>query len=321
VVSALLAGGRFVRFSPELRRALWRTGLFMFGGSAAWALLPVEARGPLGLGPSGYGLLLASLGIGAVAVVPALAVLRRRLRGEVLGAAAGLAFGLGALTLALALPLPATCVLLAVAGAGWTSSMAVFATATQQVLPPWVRARALAYYLVTVQGGLAAGSAFWGWLAGQTAPRTALLASIGVLAASAVAGALRPLQALRDEPLPASPWPEPALAAEPDPGDGPVLVSVSYAVPEDELPDFLRVARRIQLVRRRDGAVSWRLYRDVGVPDLYVEVFETRSWDEHLRHHVRSTLADAPLEHELARWRVERDEAAARHLVAVPLSP
>jgi hypothetical protein len=199
--------------------------------------------------------------------------------------------------------------------------MALFSTATQQILPPWVRARALAYFLLTIQGGLAAGSAFWGWLAGRTEPRTALLASIGVLAASAVAGGLRPLQQLRAEPLPASPWPEPAVAAEPDPDDGPVLVSLTYEVPDAELAEFLRAARRIEGVRRRDGAVSWRLYLDIGVPHRYAEIFETRSWDEHLRQHARSTLADAPLERELARWRLERDESAARHLVAVPLSP
>jgi MFS family permease len=317
VLSAVMAGGRFVRFSPELRRALWRTGLFMFGGSAAWALLPVIARGPLGLGSSGYGLLLACLGIGAVAVVPALAHLRERLRGEVLGGLSGLAFGAGALALALAPPLPVTCLALGVAGAGWTASMAVFSTSTQQVLPAWVRARALAYYLLTVQGALAVGSGFWGWLAGEARPQTALLWSIAVLALSAVAGAIRPLQQLRAEPLPASPWPEPVVDAEPAPEDGPVLISVTYDVPAEEFREFLRIAKRIERVRRRDGAVSWRLYRDVGHADRYAEIFETRSWDEHLRQHARSTLADEPIERELARWRVERDEEAARHLVAV----
>jgi MFS family permease len=317
ILSALLAGGRYVRFSPELRRALWRTALFMFGGSAAWALLPVVARGPMHLGSSGYGLLLACLGIGAVAVVPALAVLRERLPGELLGALSCLAFAAGTLALALALPLPVTCALLALAGAGWTASMAFFSTSTQQVLPSWVRARALAYYLLTVQGGLAAGSGLWGWLAGSTELRTALLASIGVLALSAVAGALRPLQRLLAEPLPTAIWPDPAVAVEPRPQDGPVLISMTYDVPEDEEAEFLTLARRVERIRRRDGAVSWRLYRDVAFAGRFAEIFETRSWDEHMRQHARATLADEPIEREISRWRVERDEAAARHLVAV----
>jgi MFS family permease len=317
ILSALVAGGRYVRFSPELRRALWRTGLFMFGGSAAWALLPVVARGPLGLGSSGYGLLLACLGIGALAVVPALAVLRERLPAELLSGVSGLAFAAATLALALELPIVATCVLLAVGGAGWTASMALFSTSTQQVLPAWVRARALAYYLLIVQGGLAAGSALWGWLAEATTLRTALLASIAVLVCSAAAGGLRPLQKLRAEPLPSLPWPEPLVAIDLDPDDGPVLISIAYDVPPGDAEEFLRLARGIERIRRRDGAVSWRLYRDVAEPEAYAEIFETRTWDEHVRQHARFTLADRPLEDAMAQWRVERDESAARHLVAV----
>jgi MFS family permease/quinol monooxygenase YgiN len=322
VVTAVLAGGRYVRFSAPLRRALWRTALFMFGGSAVWAMLPVVARGSLGLGSSGYGLLLASLGIGAVAIVPALAWLRETLPVDVVGALSTAAFALGTLALALALPLPVTCLLLAVAGAGWTTSMAVFNTTAQQLLPSWVRARALGYYLLIVQGGLAAGAAAWGWLAGSTSTRTSLLAAIGVLGASALAGLLRPLPRLAAEPLPASPWPDPLVAVpEVLPDDGPVLVSVAYDVPRGQRQAFLAAAHRIEPVRRRDGAISWRLYRDVGRDGRYVEIFETRSWGEHMRQHARSTLVDEPLEAEMARWRVERDETAARHLVAVPLSP
>jgi MFS family permease/quinol monooxygenase YgiN len=321
VTSAVLAGGRYVRFSPELRRVLWRTAAFMFGGSALWAMLPVVAREGLGLGSSGYGLLLACLGTGAVAVVPALSRLRAVLAPDAVAALSGTAFALGTLALALALPLGITCALLAVAGAGWTSTLAVFNTAAQQVLPAWVRARALAYYLLVVQGGLAAGSAVWGWLAGRTDPETALLAALAVLAASVLAGALRPLVRLVAEPLPLASWPDPLIAVEePAPDDGPVLISVGYEVPPPELDAFLSAAAQIEPIRRRDGAIAWQLYRDLATPTRFVEVFETRSWGEHLRQHARSTLADEPTERALARWRVERDEAAAQHLVAVPLT-
>jgi MFS family permease len=215
--------------------------------------------------------------------------------------------------LALSLPLGVTCLLLGVAGAGWTSSAAVFSTAAQQLLPAWVRARALAYYILVIQGALAVGAATWGWVADRADARTALLVGIGVLVASAVAGAVRPLQPLGAEPLPATPWPEPLIAgAEPEPADGPVLISVPYDVPSADLPAFLAAMGDIERVRRRDGAIDWRLYREVGHPERYTEVFETRSWEEHLHQHARSTLAEAPLEAELERWRA----APARHLVA-----
>ncbi|HKG52090.1 MAG TPA: MFS transporter, partial [Actinomycetales bacterium] len=60
------AGGRYVRWSPVVRRILFRCGTFVLPATALWALLPLVATRRLGLGPGGYGLLLAALGVGAV---------------------------------------------------------------------------------------------------------------------------------------------------------------------------------------------------------------------------------------------------------------
>ena len=63
---AVRAGLRYVRNEPALRAVLVRAGLFMVGGSAILALLPLVARQELGLGSEGYGLLLGCFGAGAV---------------------------------------------------------------------------------------------------------------------------------------------------------------------------------------------------------------------------------------------------------------
>jgi Transmembrane secretion effector len=60
------AGGRHVAASPALRVILLRAALFIFFASAIWALLPLVAQSELHLGSGGYGLLLGSVGIGAV---------------------------------------------------------------------------------------------------------------------------------------------------------------------------------------------------------------------------------------------------------------
>src|SRR6478752_5200830 len=65
-LAALSAGGRFIRSAPIVRRILLRAALFVVPASALWGLLPVIASGRLGLSSSGYGLLLGSLGAGAV---------------------------------------------------------------------------------------------------------------------------------------------------------------------------------------------------------------------------------------------------------------
>src|SRR5437660_5051644 len=66
-ISALRAGGRYVRYAPVVRRILVRSALFLVPASALWALLPLVANEQLGLGANGYGLLLGALGVGAVA--------------------------------------------------------------------------------------------------------------------------------------------------------------------------------------------------------------------------------------------------------------
>ncbi|MBZ4231945.1 MFS transporter, partial [Mycobacterium tuberculosis] len=61
-LAALQAGTRFIRAAPAIRRVLLRSILFVGPASALWALLPVIARAELGLGSSGYGVLLGALG-------------------------------------------------------------------------------------------------------------------------------------------------------------------------------------------------------------------------------------------------------------------
>jgi hypothetical protein len=66
MLGATAAGMRYVRHAPALQAVLVRIGVFTFGASALWALLPVVARHELNLVATGYGIILGSLGFGAV---------------------------------------------------------------------------------------------------------------------------------------------------------------------------------------------------------------------------------------------------------------
>src|SRR5689334_8170105 len=83
-VAALKAGGRYVRHSPIMRRMLLRTALFIGPGVCLWALLPLVASDRLGFGAGGYGLLLAAVGLGAVAGAPLMPRLRAKLSDNLL---------------------------------------------------------------------------------------------------------------------------------------------------------------------------------------------------------------------------------------------
>jgi predicted MFS family arabinose efflux permease len=76
---ALRAGLRYARASRELHRLMWRAALFFAFASAVWALLPIVARQEIGGGPSFYGLMLGSVGAGAIAGAILLPRVRARL--------------------------------------------------------------------------------------------------------------------------------------------------------------------------------------------------------------------------------------------------
>ena len=128
----------------------------------------------------------------------------------------------------------------------------------QASVPSWVRARALALYLLTFQGGMAAGMV-WG-LAEHAGITVALLsAAVGMMVGLA-AMARFPLSESEELDLtPSRHWPEPVLAIEPDPEEGPVLVMVEYRIRPERAQDFTLAMQAVREQRLRDGAFRSRV--------------------------------------------------------------
>lgn len=317
LVSALLSGSRYVRNAPGVRRVLLRSGLFVVPASALWALLAVVAGHRLGLGPGGYGLMLGALGAGAVLGAAFLRRLRvLAARGVLLALFSGV-YGLGLVgagTLRVAWVLV---VLLVAAGAGWLVVLSTFNTALQMTLPAWVRARGMSSYLVVMMGGQGIGAVAWGLVAQRVGVSQALVAAGVLLALGIVTQLWWPLLERTGSTDPSVDvlWPEPELATVPDGRDGPVMVEERFVV-TDDVDGFVEAARRVGLSRRRTGATSWALYRDLADPSLFVEVFVLPTWDEHVRqHHERLTGYDRELDVRMRAWTAQ--DAGVRHLLLV----
>src|SRR5947209_18723001 len=165
MLGATTAGMRYVRHAPALQAVLVRTGVFIFGASALWALLPVVTRHELGLDATGYGIILGSLGFGAVVGALLLPRLRRSLPIDRLTVAATLVFAGATLALAYLRFMPLVVASMLAGGMAWLAMMSSLTVAAQTASPAWVRARALGIYLLVFQGLLAAGSFGWGALA------------------------------------------------------------------------------------------------------------------------------------------------------------
>src|SRR5262245_5992396 len=185
MLGAIRAGVRFARYSEALRRVLLGTFLFMVCGAGVLGLMPVLGR-ETGRGAIGFGLLLGSLGVGAVAGAAFLPRVRSRVAPGVLIPAGSLAFAAVAIGAAVSRQLAILCPIMAAGGVAWISVLSTLTLGAQQASPPWVRARALAVFLIVFQAGIAGGSALWGVVASRGGLRTAYFGIAGGLLMGAV---------------------------------------------------------------------------------------------------------------------------------------
>jgi MFS family permease len=321
VMGATVAALRYVRFSPAVRGLTVRAGLTMFSASALLALMPSVAKSVSG-SPTGYGLLLGAFGGGAVLGALTLPPARARWSAETV-ASGGIAI-LGVMTVAAGFLHTMVTLALAmlVAGAAWIVFISLMSALMQTLAPDWVRARVLAVFMLVFQGGLAAGSAFWGAVAARAGIQHALVwAGLGIIATISLTFVAR----LPDATTDVSPWNHwrmPAIVEDvrPEFDEGPVLVAVEYRVKRDQVDEFLRAMYEYGRIRRRDGAFRWGVFRDIEEADRYVETFLVTSWVEHLRQHERATKGDREVEQRL-QMNVTTSPKV-RHLVAAhPHSP
>ncbi len=292
---ATSAAIRYVRYSPEIRRLLLRSGCVILFASAFWALLPAVAKN-VSNSSLGYGLLLGFFGVGAVLGAVLLGRLNKAYSVEAVVAIATAVFACVLAAAALVHSLWILSFFSLFGGAAWTIFMSVFNTLIQRLAPDWVRARVLAVYLFVFQGSMTIGTVLWGASAERASLEKALLFSGVGLAACLLLS--RPL------PLPKPSvtldawdhWSKPTMFAEPEPDEGPVMVTVEYKIDPNKAEEFLQAIHKYQRVRRRDGATRWGVFYDAELPGRYVESFLVDSWAEHQRQHRRFTVADRAIE-------------------------
>ncbi|WP_231930478.1 MFS transporter [Friedmanniella luteola] len=297
-VPALRSGSRYVRHEPVIRAVLLRFASFVFPAGAVWALLPLIASRQLGLAASGYGLLFSALGIGAVTAALGLGRVKRQLSSNQVLAVAGSGFAVAFAGVAVTSSIWVALPLLVVCGFCWTATVATVISELQLFLPGWVRARAIAIYLMVFLGTQAVAAPVWGLVTQYTSLRTALLAAAVLLVVSVLLGlVLRVPESEGEDRSPLAYWDTPRLQVDPFTAGGPVVVSVEYEVSDLDRDAFLDAMRGMRRSRLRSGASRWELYRVGEDRHRYVEQFEVPSWEEHERQHEgRLTAEDKAIE-------------------------
>ena len=291
---ALRAGERFVRYSGVVRRILLRVILFVLPGSVIWGLLPLVAKDELGMGASGYGVLLAALGSGAVAGALLMPRIRLWLTPNQLIALAGLVYGAALAVVALVPNASVAVVALMAAGLAWMTLVSRMNAALQLVLPNWVRARGFAVYQVVFAGGQALGALAWGQVTVLFGLRAAYLAAAALMLAGTLSVRWFGLHEQDEaERSPVGSWAEPHLMLQPHLDEGPVLITASYRVSAANRAAFVAAMQPVRMARLRTGATRWGLFRDGADAERFVEVYQVPTWEEYLRQHeARRTAGD-----------------------------
>ncbi len=323
LLSAMRAGMRFVRHTPQIRSAMVRSSAYFFPCAAPWAMLPLVVREQLGLGAAVYGTLLGLMGIGGITAGLVLPQVRARLgRGTIVFFSTLLSCA-GVATLALSRHWLPACVGMLIFGYGWVTASSVTQGAAQLSAPGWVRSRALAIYQLGFNFALAAGTFFWGWLGTQIGISQTLMAAaiVGVVTSVAVRGfGLDATERPKVAVAPIVPQPDvvaPVLAPELSRTRARVMESQHYQIAPEHKAAFLDAMADVRDARGRAGAMEWHLGEDVSDPEHWVEIWWVESWTDHLREAGRlSELDRAALARAFA-FQIEGEPGPQRRYLAV----
>jgi MFS family permease len=313
---AIRIGARFVMHAPALKMVLVRGAAFFLFASATWSLFPLIVRRELQRGPEVYGLLLTCIGLGALLGAMLLPRIRAMVSRDVLVAGASALYALAALALAHVHNVALLAVAMLATGVAWISILSALQVSAQITLPPWVRARGLAAFMVVFMGGMAVGSILWGQVATYIGiPNALTAAAVCIVAAIAATWRFKLGQHQVFDFTPTMDWPQPVVAEPPEP-DVPVMVTIHYHIQTDKRAEFVAAMQHVRQMRRRNGAYFWQLFHDSAEPSRFIECFMDESWVEHLRQHERASVADREILGRAKDYLVEGTSTRSFHYLA-----
>ena len=162
---SLYQGLRYVYRNIEMRHVLIRIALFIVPASALWGLLPLVAKERLDWGANGFGILVTTVGVGAVVAARYLPNIQRRLGSDWTVASAMTLFALGLALMASSTQRWVVVVATLVMGCGWMLTLTTLNTAAQVTLASRMRARGMSCYLTVLALSMSTGSFLWGSIA------------------------------------------------------------------------------------------------------------------------------------------------------------
>lgn len=188
---------RYVSKKPGIVTAIGTVGLIGFFGASVQMMSVVMAEEVFDRGGRGFGLMLSSVGLGAVLIAPVVTVMAGRHRRSRIQGLALVFYGLAIVILALSPWFGLALLAMMLMGAAHITSASTLNTAIQLQVDERIRAKVLSVYLMVLLGANPLGQLGLGQFIERFGPRQAIGASgLLLLVASLVLGSTGRLDAL-----------------------------------------------------------------------------------------------------------------------------
>ena len=282
---------RYARHSERMKLILFRNLLFSLVISIVPALLPVIALKELQLSASQLGLVFTCVGAGSLAgAVLALPYLRQRTSSNAITSISMATLVAVLLALAFMRELPVLMACAAFAGVAWALSGSELWVAGQRVMPDWVRGRMNSFQIMLGQGGIAIGALIWGSGVAHAGPGVTFAAAAALAVAVFALGFRFSINFAAEASVDAAPLnPLHDFPVSPQHEDGPITVTIEYAIEREDRPRFRTLMQEVQATVRRNGAFQCRLDECLERPGIFRLEYIVSTWAEHLRQNFRMT--------------------------------
>jgi MFS family permease len=286
---------RYARNSQRMKIILFRNVLFSVVISVIPALLPVIAIRECACSGGQLGLIFACVGVGSLAgAVFGLPYLRRRISPNGITSISMSIMVVVLLSMAFIRQIPALMVSTTLAGVAWALAGSELWVAGQRVMPGWVRGRMNAFLIMLGQGSIALGAVLWATgVANVGLDLTFAVAAILALVVLAL-GLRFSLNFAAEASVDAAPLDHPHdVPVVPDDDDGPITITIEYAIASADRDDFRILMQEVQAICRRNGAFQCRLDESLNLRGLFRLEYLVSTWAEHLRMNMRMTVDEA----------------------------
>jgi MFS family permease len=186
-MDSLKAGMACAFGCSRYRHILLNVCTVFFAAIAFAGLLPVFVRDVLGMNSHVFGMLMGSLGAGAVLAAFFLPSLRTRIDKTRLLAGALVVYGAMLIAMSFARSLGALVPLIVCGGMAWAATVSTLNAAAQSSFPDHIRARTLSIYLFVMAAGYTVGSLVWGRVADHFGVPVAFAAAGSCVIVNAIA--------------------------------------------------------------------------------------------------------------------------------------